>query len=117
MLKIEFMEEWEAGFGVHTGLFKSVSKLVDTGGSTDWRKGTLELMSKNHQICIKEFPASSKPALTICIKHSSIIVDKTTLKKPFVLLLGLMNGKKLRLAFESKDTMDVWHQSLKDLTK
>jgi hypothetical protein len=114
-LLIEYMEEWEAGHGVHTGLFKSLSKLVDTGGSTEWKKGKLDLVTGGQQLCIKDASGSNKT--TISIKHASVIVDKTTLKKHFVLLLGLMNGKKLRLSFESKEIMNDWYQVLRDATK
>ena len=115
---IEFMEEWEAGHGVHTGLFKSLSKLVDTGGSTEWKKGKIDLVSETQHIFIRDASGSGKTApFTISIKHASVIVDKTTLKKPFVLLLGLMNGKKLRVAFDSKETMNDLYQALKESTK
>jgi hypothetical protein len=105
-IEVHIKEIWEGGFGVHTGLFKKLSKIADNGGETSWR--TIKLEWINNQLIFHE----NSKTTPISMKHSGFGVDKNYKAHPHTLTIQQVNGKIMKLAFPTFDDLNSWKSFL-----
>lgn len=103
---IEIKELWEAGLGVHTGMFKSLRRMSDVGGETPWRKGAFEWIPTQQLVQVR-LAAGGKP-IHVGIKHSAINQDKNSLGRPYTLSIHTVGGKTFKIAFPDAILMNDW---------
>lgn len=101
-IEVYLKEIWEAGYGVHTGIFKKLSKIVDNGGETSWRTVKLEWI--NEHLILHENPKSNQ----IQLKHSVIGIDRNCIAHPHTLTIQQVNGKIMKFGFPNADSFNSW---------
>lgn len=105
-IEVYLKEIWEAGYGVHTGIFKKLSRIADNGKETSWR--TVRLEWKNGQLVYHE---NSKTTL-IPLKHSTFGIDKNYVAHPFILTIQQVNGKMIKFGFPNFEYFTCWQSFL-----
>lgn len=110
-IDVYLKEIWEAGYGVHTGIFKKLSKIVDNGGETSWRTVKLEWL--NDQLCYHENLKSSP----IPLKHSVFGIDRNCIAHPHTLTIQQVNGKIMKFGFPNANSFNSWQIFLNNKQK
>jgi hypothetical protein len=110
-IEVHLKEIWEAGYGVHTGLFKKLSKIADTGGETSWRIVKLEWF--RDQLLFHE-NSKTNP---ISLKHSVFGVDRNYKAHPYTLTIQQVNGKIMKLGFPDSNSFNSWQLFLNNKQK
>jgi hypothetical protein len=107
-IQVYIKEIWEAGLGVHIGIFKKLSKIADNGGETSWRISKLEWT--NNQLISRE----NSKITTIPLKHSAFGVDKNSAAHPHTLTIQQVNGTIIKVAFPTLNDLNSWRTFLID---
>jgi hypothetical protein len=107
-IQVYIKEIWEAGFGVHIGIFKKLSKIADNGGETSWRIAKLEWT--NNQLIFHE----NSKIVPIPLKHSAFGIDKNSTAHPHTLTIQQVNGKIIKVGFPTLNDLISWRTFLID---